>query len=142
MRPTELPFNQLLGLRDAPAGAAHLLELRWDDRLRNHVGTLHAAAQFALAEAASAECLLREFPDLAHGTLAVVRQVDLRYRKAATGDAFAFAQPAAGAAAELRAQLAARGRAFIKVDVELRDAAGATTFVGGFTWFISRETKP
>ncbi|HYC72208.1 MAG TPA: DUF4442 domain-containing protein [Opitutaceae bacterium] len=139
MRPTDLPFNAMLGLRDAPSGAAHLLELPWHDRLRNHVGTMHAAAQFALAEAASAECLLREFPDLAPGLLAVVRHVELRYRRAATGDAFAHARPAAGAAEQLRADLAARGRAFVTVDVELRDAGGAVSFAGKFTWYLSRE---
>ena len=138
MRPTDLAFNQSLGMRDAPAGAPHLLELPWSDLLRNHVGTVHAAAQFALAEAASAECLRRTFPELADRVLAVVRRVDLRYRQAATGDLLAFGELAGEKAAEGRAELARRGQALLAVNVELRDAAGATTFVGTFTWYVSR----
>lgn len=141
MRPTDLPLNQLLGIRDAPAGAAHLLELPWDDRLRNHVGTLHAAAEFALAEAASAECLGREFPDLAGHVLAVVRHVELRYRKAVTGDLFAFARLSAAAATSFRTEFATRAHAFVSLDVELRDTAAATCFAGKFTWFVSREAR-
>ena len=57
MKATDLALNQLLGMREAPAGAAHLLELPFTPALHNHLGTMHAAAQFALAEAASAECL-------------------------------------------------------------------------------------
>lgn len=138
MRPTDLPLNQLLGLRDPDPAAPHLLELPWDDRWRNHVGTLHAAAQFALAEAASAECLRRTFPDLAQETLAVVRRVDLRYRRAAATDLSAFARLDAGAAERLRGELASRGRSFVDVGVELHDTTGATVFAGRFTWYVSR----
>lgn len=142
MRPTDLAFNQLLGLRDAPPGVEHLLELPWSDRLRNHLGTFHAAAQFALAEAASAECLRRRFPDLVPNTLAVVRQVELRYRKAASGDLFAFGRLQDGTDARLRTDLAARGHAFIAVEVELRDNAGAASFVGAFQWYLRRVPAP
>lgn len=137
MRPTDLALNQLLGVRDAPPGASHLLELPWSDRLLNHVGTLHAAAQFALAEAASAEYLRRQFPDLAARALAVVREVELRYRRAASGDLQAFGRAPAEAAAQLRADLAERGHAFVLVEVEVRDAAGLITSAGRFRWYIS-----
>ncbi len=136
MRPVDLAFNQLLGIRAAPDGAPHLLELPWSHQLCNHVGTVHAAAQFALAEAASAECLRRAFPDLAGSALAVVRQADVRYRKAATGDLHAFAKPAAETADGLHRELAARKQAFAHVEVELRSPDGTVTFVGRFTWYV------
>jgi hypothetical protein len=54
---TELPFNNLLRIH--PAGdAAHLLQLPSGDEYLNHLGTVHAAAQLALAEASSGEFLL------------------------------------------------------------------------------------
>lgn len=80
MKATELAYNQTLGICAAPAGAAHLLELRFSARVQNHLGTAHAAAQFSLAEAASAECLQRHFATALGEVFAVVRAVEVKYR--------------------------------------------------------------
>lgn len=138
MKPTDLAFSQALGLRAAPPGAAHLLELPLTDVTRNHVGTMHAAAQFALAEAASAACLQREFPTLDGQVFAVVRGAQLKYRGAATGALFAFAQPDDFTRANLVHDLASRTRTTATVAVELKDAAGKLAFAGTFEWFIAR----
>src|SRR6185312_14932825 len=93
VKATDLAFNQRLGLAAAPAGAAHLLELSLTPALHNHLGTMHAAAQFALAEAASAECLQRHFGAALGEVFAVVRGVEVKYRRPATGDLLAFGAP-------------------------------------------------
>lgn len=125
-------------MRAAPAGAAHLLELPFGEVTRNHVGTMHAAAQFALAEAASAACLQRDFPALDGRVFAVVRGVQLKYRQAATGTLFAFAEPDASTREHLASDLATRTRTTATVRVELKDAAGHVSFAGSFEWFIAR----
>lgn len=140
MKPTDLALSQALGLRAAPPGAAHLLELPLADVTRNHVGTMHAAAQFALAEAASAACLQREFPALAGQVFAVVRGAQVKYRGAATGTLFAFAQPDAFTRTHLVDDLATRTRTTAAVVVELKDAEGKLAFAGTFEWFIARAT--
>ncbi len=142
MKPTDLALNQAMGMRLAPAGAPHLLELPMIPLLINHVGTMHAAAQFALAEAASAECLLREFPALAGVVLPVVRGVTLKYRKPAIGDLFAFAKVDDHTRQNLTPELATRRTARATVNVELKDAAGTLTFSGQFEWFIARLPSP
>ena len=91
MKSTDLAFNQLLGIRPAPEGTAHVLEMSFGDNVKNHLGTMHAAAQFALAEAASAESLHRHFGAMASEVFAVVRSVDVKYRKPATADLLAYA---------------------------------------------------
>jgi acyl-coenzyme A thioesterase PaaI-like protein len=138
VKPTDLAFNQAIGLRAAPAGAAHVLELPFGEVVRNHVGTMHAAAQFALAEAASAAALQRDFPTLADHVFAVVRGVQLKYRKAATDTLYAFAQPDDFTRAHLVSDLTTRTRTTATVLVELRDAAGNVSFAGSFEWFIAR----
>lgn len=142
MRPTDLALNQAMGMRVAPAGAPHLLELPLTPLLQNHLGTMHAAAQFALAEAASAECLLREFPALAAAVVPVVRGVTLKYRKPATADLFAFASADDATRQNLAADLASRSAARATVNVELKDAAGTLTFSGQFEWFIAKLPSP
>jgi acyl-coenzyme A thioesterase PaaI-like protein len=135
---TDLPFSQALGLQLAPAGAPHLLELPHTAVTKNHVGTAHAAAQFALAEAASAACLQRAFPTLAGQVFAVVRGVQLKYRRAGTGTLYAFARPDEFTAANLVTDLQTRTRTTATVLVELKDADGTVTFTGTFEWFVAR----
>lgn len=142
VHPSELPFSQAIGLRPAPAGASHLLELPHSEVTKNHVGTMHAAAQFALAEAASALCLQREFPTLADQVFAVVRGSSLKYRRAATSTLYAYARPDDFTREHLVADLATRTRTAATVLVELKDAEGNLAFAGSFEWFIARATPP
>lgn len=126
----------------APAGSAHLLELPFTPALHNHLGTMHAAAQFALAEAASAECLQRHFGAAATGVFAVVRGVEMKYRKPATGDLLAFGAPDENTRERFLAELAERGRFGAVILVDLKDRAGTLTLHARFDWFISRVPPP
>ena len=142
MKATDLALNQLLGIRAAPAGEAHLLEMPFTQQLHNHLGTMHAAAQFALAEAASAECLQRNFGELTGRVFAVVRAVEVKYRAPARQDLLAFGSPDERTRAGLRVELASRGRATAVILIDLKDRAGTLTFHGKFDWFITQEPPP
>jgi acyl-coenzyme A thioesterase PaaI-like protein len=142
VKATDLALNRLLGIVAAPAGAAHLLEMPFTPQLHNHLGTMHAAAQFALAEAASAECLQRGFGATVGPVFAVVRGVEVKYRKPATGDLLAFAGPDDNTRDHLLADLAARGRFSPVILVDLKDRAGTLTLHAKFDWFISRVPPP
>ena len=138
LKATDLAYNQALGIRTAPAGSAHLLELPFAPLVLNHLGIMHAAAQFSLAEAASAECLQRQFGAAVGEVFAVVRGVEVRYRRPATGDLFAFGAPDEQTRDRLLTELASRGRASALILIDLKDHAGTLTFHGKFEWFISR----
>ena len=142
MRPTDLPLNQTLGIIDAPAAAEHLLELPLSLLVSNHLGSIHAAAQFALAEAASAERLRRDYGDRARNALVVVRGASVKYRRPATGKLLAFARLDETTARHLSQDLATRSRTIATVLVELKDLAGNLTFAGGFDWFVGRPEHP
>ena len=142
MRPTDLPFNKTLGITDAPPDAAHLLELPLTARVSNHLGTMHAAAQFALAEAASAERLRRDYAEQAGSVFVVVRGATLKFRRPATGTLHAFARVDDNTAQHLAHDLATRSRTIATVLVELKDLAGNLTFAGSFDWYIGQPEKP
>lgn len=142
MKATDLAYNRALGLRDAPAGAEHLLELPFTPLLHNHLGTMHAAAQFSLAEAASAECLQRRFGTAAGEVFAVVRGVEVKYRRPATADLLAYGRPDEATSENLLSELAERGRTNAVILIDLKDRAGTLTFHGKFEWFISRIPPP
>lgn len=140
VKATDLALNRAIGIVDAPAGATHLLEMPFAPLVTNHLGTVHAAAQFALAEAASAECLQREYGALVarYSIQAIVRGVEVKYRRPATGDLLAFGRPDDDTLKNLPNDLATRTRCTAAVIIELKDRSGQTSFVGRFDWLISK----
>ena len=142
MKATDLAFTQQIGIAAAPAGAAHLLELPFTPQVHNHLGTMHAAAQFALAEAASAECLQRHFGGAVGEVLAVVRGAEVKYRKPASAGLLAYGQPDENTRLHFVAELKARGRALAIILIDLKDRRGTLTFHGKFEWFISPRPPP
>ena len=58
---TKLPFNHLIGIELGDPGSDFLISLPDDVKYTNHLGTVHASALFAVAEAASGLFLLRHF---------------------------------------------------------------------------------
>ena len=76
--------------------------------------------------------------DEASGYLAVVRHVDVEYRRPATGGLFAKTEVAAEDMERFRDTLARRGRAVIEVRVEVVGADSAVTLEATFEWFAQR----
>jgi acyl-coenzyme A thioesterase PaaI-like protein len=142
LKPVDLALNRALGITEAPVGAAHLLEMPATPLVQNHLGTVHAAAQFALAEAASAECLHRQFAAGIGTVVPDVRRAEVKYRAAARETLFAFAELDAETRAGFLADLTARGRAVAQVQVLLKNAGGAVSFSGTFEWFVARADAP
>ncbi len=142
MKVTDLALSRLLGIVAAPPSADHDLELPFTPTLHNHLGTMHAAAQFALAEAASAACLRRIFPDAPADVFAVVRGVEVKYRKPATADLLAYGAPDDATRAGLMTELSTRGRTIAVILIDLKDRQGTLTLHAKFEWFISRVPPP
>jgi acyl-coenzyme A thioesterase PaaI-like protein len=135
----ELPFNKFLGIHPG-SKTAHLLQLPSGSQYLNHLGTVHAAAQLALAEASSGEFLLRHFGS-ADDVFPVVRRVEAKFRKAANGSIVSTASATPEDLARLDAELSSKGRSMISIMVEIYDESGAHTLSATFEWFILREKR-
>jgi len=131
---TELPFNKFVGIQIADE-AAHLLRLPSGKQYLNHLGTVHASAQLALAEASSGEFLLRHFGS-ADGIIPVVRRMDAKFHKPASGSNHIQCHCRTRDARTVDRELSARGRALISIPVEIHDESGAHTLSATFEWFI------
>src|SRR3954467_11694758 len=101
MHVTDLALNKMMGIQLPPSGDGHVLELPESPLLLNHVGTVHASVQFALAEAGSGEFLLRELGDAQREVFAVLRTSEVKFRKPARGTLRASARLSAGDAESL-----------------------------------------
>jgi acyl-coenzyme A thioesterase PaaI-like protein len=139
MHVTDLAINKSLGMQLAPAGAAYILEMPGSAVLLNHVGTVHASAQFALAEASSGEFLLAFLGEQQSQVLAVLRTSEVKFRKPAHGTLRASARFADGGADSLTTELASRGRALASVLVEVGDLNGVVTMTGRYDWFLQHR---
>ena len=138
-RVTELPFNNLLGIRPAD-DSTHLLQLPSGNQYLNHLGTVHASAQLALAEASSGEFLLRHFGS-AGGLVPVVRRLEAKFRKPANGTIMSSASATPESLARLESELSSNGRSIISIAVDIYDESGAHTLSTTFEWFIQRIKK-
>jgi len=132
----ELPFNRFIGL-EAASNSAQLLRLPSGDQYLNHLGTVHASALLALAEASSGEFLLRHFGS-SEGIVPVVRRLETKFRKPAHGAITSTASMTPEARAQLDADLSTKGRALISIAVELHDEAGTHVLSASVEWFIQR----
>jgi thioesterase domain-containing protein len=131
-----IPFNRFLGLRlESPA-----LRLPADSKFLNHVGTVHAGAQFSLAEAASGQWLLDRFGERAAEYLAIVRHAEVRYRRPARGELVARAEVSTEEFERFRDALERRGRASIEILVKVLAGDGGATLEGSFEWFAQRAS--
>lgn len=137
MNVLELPFNKYIGLEKS-ADSQYLLMLADKSEYLNHLDTVHASAQFALAEATSGFFLLGEFRDETN-ILPVVRKVETKYRKPAIGNIFSKAYFINTNKETITAELNTRSRALITVRVSLFDAADKNVMQADFEWFVARK---
>ena len=81
---TQLPFNRLIGLESSAADSGLLVSLPDGPQYTNHLGTVHAAALLAVAEAGSGAFLARRLGGET-GLVPVVRRLESKFRRPATG---------------------------------------------------------
>jgi acyl-coenzyme A thioesterase PaaI-like protein len=137
MNVAQLPFNRLIGLeREDPDGGC-LVSLPEGPQYTNHLGTVHASALLAVAEAGSAEFLLRGLGD-ATGYVPVVRRVEAKFRKPASGRVAARAAVRADEVTRWSAELTTRGRVLATVAVDVVDSYGVIVLSALVEWFIAR----
>lgn len=137
MNVAQLPFNRLLGLRPAGADSGFLVTLPEGPQYLNHLGTVHAGALLAVAEAGSGVFLLDRLGDTA-GVVPVVRRVEAKFRQPASGQVSARAAVAPDEVARWASELAGRGRVLAAVPVEVVDAVGKVVLSATVEWFIAR----
>ena len=139
MHVTDLPINKALGMQLAAPGSTHLLDLPESPLGLNHLGTIHASAQFALAEACSGEFLIQSLGEEAEQVFAVLRASEVKFRKPAHGHLRATARVVTETFASIVEELVGRGRVLVLVDVQIADSNGVTTMSGQFTWFLQKQ---
>ena len=142
MNMTELPFNKFLRIQKANECTDSLLQLGDSADYLNHLGTVHAAAQMALAEASAGEFLLQQIPELGRDFLVVVRRFEAKFRNPLKGKIFSRAKMPLEQVEKTHQQLQLTSRLFIHVEVEIMDTQGITGLVAKVEFFAQKQDTP
>lgn len=118
MNITEIPLNKFIEI--LPDDRDNLyLHLEFRDRMETHLGTMHASAQFSLAEACSGLCLQRTFPKLKNSVVPILRKCEVKFKRPATSNIRAQAGIMEENIERFEQQLKRKGRASIEVVVDV-----------------------
>lgn len=129
-----IPLVKHMGLEIPQQGQR--LDLPFSNAMLNHVGTVHAGAQFTLAETASAHHLLSLFPELVDQVVPLLRSAAIKYRRPVTGNLHALPVVEEDAIEGFRSQFARKGRGLITVTVKLLNEVDELVAEGRYDWFV------
>jgi len=134
MKATEIPFINLVGIEQHKDE----LSLSIETKVLNHIQTIHAAAQFSLAEAQSGIYLQTLFPEMEGLVIPLLRDAQIKYKKPATQKIVAFPSIEEDSIIKFKEQFERKGRGTIQVDVKIKDIDDVLTTQATFTWFIQK----
>jgi acyl-coenzyme A thioesterase PaaI-like protein len=130
---TKIPFAEKVGVVRNSDG---VLELPFNNSIHNHLQSIHACAQFTLAETSSGEMLQSLFPDLVDRAVPLLRDSTVKYKKQAQGTISAHPSVTNDSISKFKEQFAKKRRASISISVEVKDQEGMLTCACEFNWFI------
>ena len=132
-----VPFNKKIGLQKTTQG----LTLNFEASNLNHLKTIHAGAQFALAESVSGEALQNYFPHLVEQVIPVLRHSEIKYKKPALSSIYATAHISSDSLDKFEQQFNKKGRAIINISVDINDTDNQLVATGIFSWFIQKRPQ-
>jgi uncharacterized protein (TIGR00369 family) len=132
-----MPYNAMLGVRIVEMDGGHAKgALAARPEVGNHVGTMHAGAQFSLIEAASGAAVSSAFLDLLGRATPLAQGAEVTYRRPARGDVVADAVLSPEEIDRVRRELDTHGRARFDVAVGVTDAEGTLATEAVMRWYI------
>jgi len=141
MKIPEIPFNNYLGIQKGREGEDFLLKICFAEKYHNHLGTFHASALFALAEASSGEFLFRHFSDLETPVLPVVRKASVKYSSPATSDVRSRASFLGTDREQVENELRTAKRSSFSIQVDLLDSEDKRVMRAEIDWFVAVMDK-
>lgn len=134
---TKIPFNQFIEIKSNPDDDC-VLSLTFKEEMKNHLGTFHASAQFALAEACSGYSLQKNFPHLENAVVPVLRKSEIKFKKPASSNIMAKGNISSEQKEQFERQFEKKGRASISVAVDIATQDGTVIMTGNYEWFVQK----
>jgi len=133
MEVTQIPFVKLLEIKDENES----LSLEYKRDILNHIQTIHASAQFTLAETQSGLFLQELFPHLEGKVVPLLRDATIKYKKPAQKKIYARASVSDENLQKFQELFEKKGRGSVQVDVLVKDIDDVVTAIASFIWFVT-----
>lgn len=104
--------------------------------LHNHLGTYHACAQLALAEATSGEYLQEQFKEIKDQVIPVIRRTEVKYSMPANGTLNSRASLSLGDREGYLKEFELKKRCLIPIQVEVFNTEKKRVLSAKFEWVI------
>jgi len=134
MRAMDIEFVKLVGIEQSQ----NSVSLAYKKDVLNHIESIHASAQFTLAETQSGLFLQELFPELVGKVIPLLRESKIKYKKPALKIIVAFASCSDENITKFREQFAKKGRSTLSVSVDVKDSEGVLTAFSEFIWFVKK----
>ncbi len=134
MNALDIPFVKHIGIQESE----NELSLSCHDNVLNHIKSIHAGAQFTLAETKSGLHLQSLFPELEGRVIPLLRGAEVKYKKPAVETIMAYARSEEESVEKFRLQLEKKGRASLEIYVEVKDSNDLLCTQATFTWFVQK----
>lgn len=138
MKIGDVPFNQFLGITES-VHSSYMLQLEPAPHHLNHIGSIHAAVLFALAEATSGAYLLERRGDRSDIN-GLLRRSTTKYTKPVTGKVSSNAKVSDTVFEQVVSTIDAKGKALLDISVKLEDAAGESVASFVFSWLLAKDS--
>lgn len=132
---TQIPFAKHIGIEKKDEGT---LQLESSPSVLNHIETIHASAQFALAETQSGLYLQIVFPELEDKVVGLLRGATVKYKNPALTSIYASSSIEESIKEKFLTTLHKKSRASITVTVKVRDSDDVLTMMGEYNWFVQK----
>jgi len=134
LKAIDIPFVRHIGIEEK----SNELSLDFNENVLNHINTIHASAQFTLAETQSGIHLQSLFPELEGKVIPVLRDAQIKYKKPAQEKIIAFASADEEAIKKFKGQFDKKGKSSLQIEVKIKDINDVVTCQATFTWFIQK----
>lgn len=131
-----IPFANYVGIKKKNE---QTLELVPYEDVENHIGTVHAAAQFTLAETQSGLYLLSLFPEYADDIVPLLRSSNIKYKYPARTELVAESKVLEEDKLKFEEDFLKRGKAMIIVKIKIKDVNEKVTMMGDFGWYVQKK---
>ena len=132
---THIPFAKHVGIEYKDEST---LKLEPTEAVQNHIQSIHASAQFTLAETQTGLHLQLAFPELVGKVVGLLRGANVKYKNPAKTSIYAVASIEEDRKEKFLTKIERKGRAGIVVQVEVLDEEDVLTMQGEFSWFIQK----
>ena len=134
MKATDIEFVKLVGIEQSE----NSVSLAYKKDVLNHIESIHASAQFTLAETQSGLFLQELFPELVGKVVPMLRESKIKYNKPALKSIVAFASSSDENVTKFKEQFSKKGRSTLSVSVDIKDSEGVLTACSEFIWFVQK----